>query len=291
MSPVPGWDNTGRGYRAVYNPRTGGHEYFNALGQSVLGAPDMQPRVVRRLLANASLAQVILLGQPMLGFTASGTAIVAGGRANVNSTVPAPTFSIAGDGNGLLRYLRIRRSGGGSKERIFCQWGAMPFHHIVDPTGAQAGWSMIWQDLVCPVFTSGHAWLFWGFGSFNTATDETSRVGAFWQADDVNACWTSGVWDGVGTPSTQLHKTVHAGLTFDLSNPHRLAIEIEAVTKTINFYANGALVDSYTPVAPLAQMTNCPQLTYYGITETGADASIYTFGGYNPRLLVLVPTD
>ena len=80
-------------------------------------------------------------------------------------------------------------------------------------------------------------------------------------------------------------------MTFDLDVAHRLAIYLDPVAKAVKFYANGALVDSYAPVAPLAEMTNCPHFYYYGITETGADASLYTQGGGNPRLITLVPAD
>ena len=227
----------------------------------------------------------------MVGYGPDAAQIIPGQRALVASTSPAPTVTTAGDSAGQ-RFQRVRNSGGGSKQRFFQDRGPTPFHHIVDPTGAQAGWSIVLQDLVVPAFASGNAWLFFGLGSFNTATDETSLVGAWWHTDNVTAKWKSGVYDGTGSPSTTLHETTHDNLTFAaLSDSHRLAIEIEAVTKTINFYANGVLEDTFTPASPLAQMTNCPHFYYYGITEAAADASLYTRGGGNPRILTLVPVD
>lgn len=249
----------------------------------------MWPRRLRRLLSDRSLAELVLSGHPVIGYTPGGSQfqLYPQARALGQSTVPAPTVSSESPGDGQVRFRRLRRSGGGSKESWFRHWGPFCFHHIVDPSGPPARWSIITQDLVRAVFTSGDAWLHYGFVHFNASPDQTTKVGAMWHIDSTDQLWTSGVYGGTGTPSTTLHETQHADL--DATGPHRLATMLDAESKSVLFYANGVLVDTYTPASSLGQMGNTPLLTQWGITDTGADAALDTFGGGNPRFLVMLP--
>ncbi len=245
------------------------------------------PRKLRDLLGGLG---GIVVGSPALGFTVGGSVLVPGQRGVSTNTAAT---SVGGDGAGL-HFRRLRRSGGGVKERWFDDWGPVPFHHIVDPTQAKAGVSLILSDLIVPTFDAGNAWVFFGIGGLNTATDQTSWSGAVWKTNNTDLCWTSGIYTGTGTPSTTLHETKQTGISFSATGAataYRLAIVLDADTKTIEWYSNGVLVDSYTPSVALTQFSNCPHLLYYGITEAGADCSIYCQGGGNPRLLTLVPLD
>lgn len=260
----------------------------NEAGNYVVAPPRVLPRRVRAMVNERSLEAQLLSGRPLLGYCQHDDVRFIGQRAITTSSAPAPTVTNTGAVG--IGWRSIRRSGGGSKERVFRTWGPFPFHHIVDPTGAMAGWSIIASDLIRVAFTSGTARAFFGFWSFNTSTDETSRVGAGFWADSTDDRWTSGVYDGTGTPSTTLHQTQHSSLPANATNI-RLSVELNAKDKTVYFYADGVLVDSYTPAAPLAQMTNCPRFGYHLITNAAADCSIRTFGGGNPRIITYVPVD
>lgn len=258
----------------------------NEAGNYVVGPPRILPRKVRGLIRDRSLDALLLSGQPMLGYSQWDDRKAFDGTRNVTtSSAPAPTVGNTNAGDIGFRF--ISRSGGGSKERVFRTWGSFPMHHILDPGGAQAGWTIIAQDLVDVVYVSGTAWVFWGFWGFNTSTDETSLTGVGWWASSADDKWTSGVYDGTGTPSTTLHETEHASLPSTTTT--RLAIELSAEDKAVYFYANGALVDTFTPSAALGQMTNCPTFGYHVITEAAANCSFRHFGGGNPRIITYVP--
>lgn len=272
---------------------TGGRLYDPSRGviwvPTGTGMGDPYPWMPRamRAFARGDLGALVSVAQPILGYTPGSNQfeLVGGQRTKSASTSPAPTTSsVSVD---AVRYRRLARSGGGVKEWWHNNWGAFTFHHIVDPTGPTAGWSIIMQDLVSATFTAGNAWLFFGFHHFNTLTDETSKVGALWWIDSVDQLWNSGVYGGTGTPSTELHETQHADL--DAAGPHRLGIMLDADTKSVLFYANGVAVDAYTPGSPLGEMGNTPLLMVSGITEAAANASIDTLGGGNPRFLTFLP--
>lgn len=281
------WGN-GQGWRPLGDPSDWRIDGGNPLGRPATPRGDF-PRKLRDL-ANGGDVGAILMGTPVIGMAVNGNTLVPGQHGVTTNTATAST---GGDGAGL-HYRRLRRSGGGVKERWFDDWGPVPFHHIVDPTQGQAACSIILSDLIVPTFDSGHAWVFFGLGGLNTATDETSWTGVVWKTNYSDLYWTSGLYTGTGTPSTTTHETTHSGLSFNatgVTQAHRLSIELAADTKTINWYANGVLVDSYTPAAALGQFTNCPHMLYYGITNASADCSIYCMGGGNPRALTLVPID
>lgn len=245
--------------------------------------PSQLPRRVRKLVKDRSIGESVMLGWPIMGYTpvtdqAIGTfrsyaAVgVGAGLSNVNSS--------------NINWRQTARSGGGVKESWGRHWGALAFHHILDPTGGYAGWTIIMQDLVKVTFTAGNAWVFFGSFSFNTASDETSAVGAGWRTNNTDGYWTSTLRDGTGTPSTALHETAQTGVTSTV--PRRLSTVLDAETKSVLWYADGVLVDSYTPSAAISQMTNVPNFGYFGITAAGADCKFMHFGGCNPRVITML---
>lgn len=261
----------------------------DGFGNSVVGPPASWPRKVGRFVRDQSIAELALLGQVVLGYAPSNEfTLVPGQRALADGGAPDdPTLSnVDVDG---VRYRRFRRTGEVAKGRTPRNWGPFGFHHIVDPTGAQAGWSVITQDLVRAVFTSGNSWLFYGFGQHNTDADETTKTGALWWIDSTTQKWTSGVYEGTGTPTTTLSETVHDDLT--APGPYRLGIVLNAEDRSIDFYADGSLVHSFVPSSPIGEMSKVPLLAYYIINEASADAAIDMWGGSNPRFVVLTPID
>ena len=243
------------------------------------------PRKVRHW---SRIEAALVASQPMLGYGAwNDFKTWNAGRNLTASSGPAPSASNISLGN--IGWRRILRAGGGAKELWYRHWGPTAMHHILDPTGGYAGWSIIAQDLVRCIYQTGNGWPFFGFWSFN-GTDETAKTGCGWHSDPTNKKWISGVYDGTGTPSTTLHETSHSTLASEGEN-HRLATVLDAASKSVLFYADGALVDSYTPTAPLGEMSDPPRFGYYGVTETGAELRIHTFGGGNPRLLTFLSAD
>lgn len=241
------------------------------------------PRRVRKALFD--LGTALMAGQPIFGYTpvsdqkynAASRGTTAFGVGSLLSNVTVSN----------IRWRQTTRNGGASKESWGRHWGPLTFHHILDPTGGYAGWTWIVQDLLLIAFTSGHSWEFFGSWSFNTANDETSAVGVGFRTNDTDGYWTSSLRDGTGTPSTVVHETALTTVTATV--PRRLSVVCDAASKSVLWYADGVLVDSYTPSVALSAMTNIPNLGYFGITETGAEARFRHFGGGNPRVLTLVP--
>lgn len=243
---------------------------------------DLPRRIARHL---RSLGELLMLGQPVMGYTpVSDQKLITQSRTHTAFGVAAGLSNV---NLGNINYRQTTRNGGASKESWGRHWGPLPFHHILDPTGAYAGWTVIFQDLVLIAFTSGNSWEFFGSFSFNMANDETSLVGVGWRTNNTDGYWTSTLRDGTGTPSTVVHETALTAVTSTVKR--RLSTVLNAETKSVEWYADGVLVDSYTPTVALSEMTNCPNFGYFGITATGAEGRFRHFGGGNPRVLTLVP--
>lgn len=252
-------------------------------GNYVVGPPRVWPRRIAQL---RSLDAVLLSGQALLGLSQWGDREIVDARNVTASSAPAP--SVGDSGSDGIGWRFMRRSGGAAKERVFRTWGPFPMHHILDPTGGQAGWSIIAHDRMRVNWTSGTARAFFGFWSFNTSTDETSKTGVGWWCDSTDDRWTSGAYDGTGTPSTTLHETQHSGIAANGIHVS-LSIELNAEQGVAYFYSDGVLVDTFAPSAALSQMTNCPRFGYHLITDTGADCIIRTLGGGNSRVITYLP--
>lgn len=264
-----------------WNETTADHAPLGYLGYPWT-PPSQVPRKVRDL-AKFPIEATLMLGWPIMGYTPVGDKVIGAFRSYAAVGAGAFLSSV----NSLnINWRRTSRSGGGSKEAWGRHWGALAFHHVVDPTGGLAGWTIIMQDLVMATFASGNAWVHFGSFSFNTAADQTSLVGVGWRSNNTDGYWTSTLRDGTGTPSTVLHETAQTAVTSTV--PRRLVTVIDAASKSILWYADGVLVDTYTPAAPISQMTNVPNFGYFGITETSANAGLNHFGGCNPRVLTML---
>lgn len=239
------------------------------------------PHRVRPLLFDV----LLMLGQAIVGYTPVTDQRLTQHQRSI--TVYNALGSLSNVNASNINFRQVARSGGGVKEGWGRHWGAVGMHHILDPTQGKAGWSIIANDLIRCVFTAGTARLMFGFCEFNTVSDETSLVGAGFRTNNTDGYWTTFLRDGTGTPSTVLHETGVAAATSTV--PRRLGVVLNAGAKTVDWYVDGTLVDSYAPTAALAQMTNVPKFGYYGVTNAAADASLQHFGGANPRVLSLLP--
>lgn len=273
------------GFR-YYDPRFG--VWVDAPGdqpvEGGLGFPttpsSQVPRKVRDL-AKRPLLETVLMAQAVIGLNAVFTGLYA--------QRSAETFGVTGGSNvnvSNIRWRQFARSGSGTKDGFGQHFGSATFHHILDPTGGLARWSLIFHDLIRVDFNSGNGWVAVGFVNANTSNDETTFVGAMWKCSSADGYWRSGVYDGTGTSNT-LHETSHTGLT--VSTPRRLSVVIDAASKSVLWYADYALVDSFTPSSPIGQMGVIPKLGWYGIANAGATVRFQGNGGGNPRLLVLMP--
>lgn len=256
------------------------------LPQARLGYPwtplSALPRKVRDL-AKRPLAESILLAQAILGVTpVSATKLIPGQRTEGTFGVGALASNVNVNN---IRWRQYRRVGSGTKDGFGQHWGAMPFHHILDPTGASAGWSLIFHDYVRVDFASGSGWVAIGFVNANTSNDESTVVGAVWKCNSTDGYWTSGCYDGTSTATT-LHETAHSGLT--VSTARRLSVVIDAATKSVLWYADYELVDTFIPSSPIGQMA-IPRIGYLGIANASADVKIQTVGGGNPRFFSIKP--
>jgi hypothetical protein len=246
------------------------------------------PRQVRRLARDWELAQLLMSAQPILGYTpVTDLRLTQTGR---NHTVHGVTAGLSNVNVNNINYRQSGRSGGASKEAWGRHWGPAPFHHIVDPTRAPlgAGFSPIAQDLINLLHQAGDSWMFFGFWSFVTTNDETSKTGAGWWSNSTDRTWVCGVYEGTAAPTTTVFE-MDSGVTSHAED-HRPAIVLNAELGSFDFYLDGAL-ERYTPSAPLGQMAACPSFGYFGITNTGADGRIRHLGGANPRLLSLLPVN
>lgn len=239
------------------------------------------PHKVRDLV-KFPLAATLMSAQPFLGYTPVSDHILIQGRRGA-SEFTAISTSISNVNSGNVNYRQFARSGSGTQKGFGRHWGPGSFHHILDPSGGIAGWTPIFHDDVKVTFGSAAAFAALGFVNVNSADDDTSYVGAIWKCSKATGYWTSGLYDGTSAPSNTVHETTHSGLT--TTTARRLSIVIDAASKSVLWYADYTLVDTYTPAAVLGQMGAIPRIGYYGMAANGAsDMAIMTLGGSNPRL-------
>lgn len=163
---------------------------------------------------------------------------------------------------------------------------APAFHHLVDPSTPAVNEVVVFEDLVSATITALACETVFGFhehitlGVVNTLVGVGFRAGAdhIWHAF-VNDCPTD------VAPVTVRRDTVLAPLSTSF---HRLSLIIDGRSKTIFWYIDDVLVDSWTPGAPLDQMRplspKCMWSLTYPINGAG---SIRMHAGGLPQLRIM----
>lgn len=177
----------------------------------------------------------------------------------------------------------LRRSGQGAAGYVEDSLLGFPgIHDLIDPTTPKRNRGFEIRDIIQNVIAVGACSYAWGIHDLITANDQTSLVGLGFEHDNTFVLKTF-LKDAPANalPPRVIHQTVTAALA---NVAHELAIIVDGNTKTIYWYIDGALVDQYTPVAPLDQTggTGALEMVTFrmrGVVPSNGDMSIYRYGG------------
>jgi PKD repeat protein len=167
---------------------------------------------------------------------------------------------------------------------------APPFHHLVDPALPAIPYALVLRDYVAAVITAQACETVFGFHGHITPTDKTTLVGVGFRAGAdhvwhafVNDCPTN------VAPVTVRRDTVLAGKLSSVF--HDLAIVIDGRTKTISWYIDHVLVDSWTPGAALDQMLPAPgpSVMWSMVLPVNGAGQLMMHAGGMPQLWVMNP--
>lgn len=130
------------------------------------------------------------------------------------------------------------------------------FHSLVDPSSPVLPMAFIFEDFVAATITALACETVFGFHEHITNGDKTTLVGVGFRAG-ADHIWHAFVNDCPGgvLPVTVRRDTVLAPLSTVF---HRLTIVIDGRTKTIYWFIDDVLVDSWVPGAALDQMGPVP---------------------------------
>lgn len=130
------------------------------------------------------------------------------------------------------------------------------FHHLVDPATPKIPVLVVFEDYVSATITALACETVFGFHEHITLGDKTTLVGVGFRAgsDHVWHAFVNDCPTGVA-PVTVRRDTALSPLSTTF---HRLSIVIDGRTKTIYWYIDNQLVDSWTPGAALDQMSPAP---------------------------------
>lgn len=166
---------------------------------------------------------------------------------------------------------------------------APPFHHLVDPTTPAIPQAIVFRDYVAATISALACETVFGFHDHITPTDKSTLVGVGFRAGAdhvwhafVNDCPTN------VAPVTVRHDVALAALS---SVFHDLAIVIDGRTKTISWYVDHVLVDSWTPSAALDQMLPAPgpKVMWSMVCPLNGAGILRMHAGGVPQLWILNP--
>lgn len=186
-------------------------------------------------------------------------------------------------------WMRTLRRSGVAAARVEKSFGLAPgFHHLVDPGTVAHAATLVLEDFVSATIAAGVCGVVFGFAEHITPGDPTTLVGVgfrcgpdhIWHAF-VNDCPTN-----VAPVTVRRDVAIAGKLSTDL---HRLTVVIDGPTKTITWMIDRQTVDTWTPEAPLDQMTAAgPKTLWAAAVPAAGDATIRYHGGGLPALRLLV---
>lgn len=208
-----------------------------------------------------------------------------------NGWITAPAAENAG-----RMYFGLRRNAQVAAGYVEELLGDFPgFHDLVDPTTAKRTRGFEMRDFCYNVIAAGACSYAWGIHDYFTLNDPTTLVGLGFEHGPDFILKTF-LKDMVGNvlPVRVVHQVVTAALA---NVPHELAITVDGWTKTIKWYIDGIVVDSYTPIVPVDGIggTNTvpgqnnvvmQSFKFRGFVPALGDMTIFRYGGglTNPLL-------
>jgi hypothetical protein len=200
----------------------------------------------------------------------------------------AGTTSITPEILDKLWFYRFRRNGNATPETVRHSAGiAPPFHHLVDPGTVASKFWLIWENVVQAAVAAGDCRVFAGLTQWITPGVATTLLGVGFYADPADNLWHCYVHDcptGLA-PITVRRNTATAKLMTDI---HRLKIIFDGAAKTIKWYIDNVVVDTWTPAAPLDRMSSLTGTRFAGDTAhlTGPEVHIGAFVPANGDVIV-----
>lgn len=246
------------------------------------------PRKLKGAVAERLAVGGTLFGRALIGYTGiDGYKMLADGR---NYTASGGTFSDANLSE--IGGRRLRDFNPPAKRGQTLEWGYSSIHGYLDADAARHPYSLVAQDLLYVTNVSGtDNWAGFGWMVFNTAGNQASVAGVFWEYDISTSTWHARVKDGTGTPSTSQHDT---DSMIGASVWHRLAIVLDGSLHQARFYIDGALISTYAPTAPGPGQfgtVGTPKFGYAivtGDTTASDEIQLNMWGGGNPSILGLI---
>lgn len=191
-----------------------------------------------------------------------------------NGWITAPGAEVAG-----RTFFGLRRNAQVAAGYVEELLGDFPgFHDLVDPATAKRTRGFEMRDFVFNTIAAGACSYAWGIHTSLTLNDPATLVGlGFEHGPDFILKTFLKDCPGSILPVRVIHQVVTASLA---NVPHELAITVNGWTKTISWFIDGVLVDTYTPVVALDQMGGTPTV----VGQNNAVMMDFKFRGYVPAL-------
>lgn len=229
----------------------------------------------------------VALSQPLVmsGVTGAGVADTYGsiGTLEQNQTTAA---------NALVDKIwmrTLRRNGNAAAARMEKQFGLAPgFHHLVDPATVKHAATLVMEDFFSATIAAGACGIVFGLAEHITPGDPTTLVGVGFRcgADHIWHTFVNDCPTNVAPVTVRRDVALAGKLATDL---HRLTVIVDGPTKTITWMIDRQVVDTWTPSAPLDQMTpGGPKALWAASVPALGDATIRYHGGGLPQLRLLV---
>lgn len=237
-------------------------------------------------MAQPRATVAVALSQPLV---MSGASVA--GVTDTYGVATTQELNVVTAANALLDkvWMRTIRRNALAAARMEKHFGIAPgFHHLVDPTTVRHAATLVLEDFVSATIALGACGIGFGIAEHLTPGDPTTLVGVGFRcgADHiwhtfVNDCPTN------VAPVTVRRDVAIAGM---LSTAlHRLTVVIDGPTKTITWMIDRQVVDTWTPPAPLDQMTPAgPKVIWFASVPLNGDATIRYHGGALPQVRLLV---
>ncbi|HJQ27688.1 MAG TPA: hypothetical protein VKA60_27640 [Blastocatellia bacterium] len=186
-------------------------------------------------------------------------------------------------------WMRTLRRNGAAAARMSHDYGLAPgLHHLVDPTPAPEPATLIFEDYVSAAIAAGVCDVAVGFLEHINSADASTLVGVGFHCGP-DLVWHSFVNDcptNVAPVTVRRDVALAGKLASDL---HRLTVIVDGPSKTISWLIDGITVDSWSPGAPLDQMTaGGPKMMWAAVVPALGDATIRFHGGGLPNVRLLV---
>lgn len=230
---------------------------------------------------------IVALSQPIVAAGASGAGTTDTYGNTATSEANQTTAANALQDKVWMRTLR--RNGNAAAARMEKHFGLAPgFHHLVDPATVRHAATVLMEDFFSATIAAGACGIVFGFAEHLTPGDPTTLVGVGFRcgADHIWHTFVNDCPTNVAPVTVRRDVAIAGKLSTDL---HRLTVIIDGPTKTITWMIDRQVVDTWTPGAPLDQMTaGGPKALWAASVPALGDATIRYHGGGLPQVRLLV---